>query len=212
MLTIISAPIGNIEHMKDRLQGRGGMPQFQPQPLRRVDIQQEPADFALFERYGSIIFLYVRKHARTREDAEDITSEVFIAAILQDNLQSMPADEQIAWLKRVTRNKIIDHYRKIKQHITVDIDLFVEILCDSEEPEQVLVRNETHQQLRSYIQQLPALQQQLLYLRYAHNLPYAEIAILLNKSETAIYQILTRTRTALRKAYQQQEQRGSREC
>ena len=41
-----------------------------------------PADVAtLFDRYGPVIFAYILKHVRSREDAEDLTLEVFTAAL-----------------------------------------------------------------------------------------------------------------------------------
>jgi len=170
------------------------------------------AGAALFERYGHVIFVYIRKHTLTREDAEDIASEVFTAALIQNNLHNLCPEDQLAWLKKVTRNKLIDNYRRLNRHVTVNIDLFAEILYDNAEPEQILAQNEVHNQLHSHIQQLPSLQQQLLYLRYVHNLRCSEIGVLLNKSEAAISQLLTRTRTVLRTAYRRQEQKESREC
>ena len=184
------------------------MDQSQPSQFKHND----SAEIALFERYGYILFAYIRKYTLTREDAEDITSEVFTAALMQNDLNYLRPEDQLAWLKRVTRNKLVDNYRRLNRHVTVNIDLFAEILYDNEEPEQILLQNEVRNQLRSYIQQLPSLQQQLLYLRYVHNLRCSEIAVLMNKSEAAISQLLTRTRTALRAAYSNQEKKESREC
>ena len=38
-------------------------------------------DAAFFDRYGPVIFAYILKHVRSREDAEDLTLEVFTAAL-----------------------------------------------------------------------------------------------------------------------------------
>ena len=44
--------------------------------------QELPSDDAvLFDRYGSVIFASILKHVRSREDAEDLTLEVFTAAL-----------------------------------------------------------------------------------------------------------------------------------
>jgi RNA polymerase sigma-70 factor, ECF subfamily len=182
------------------------------QPLPPQSAPNYPADVPLFERYGHIIFIYIRKYALTREDAEDITSEVFTAALMQNDLNYLQPEAQLAWLKKVTRHKLVDNYRRLNRHITVNIDLFTEILYDNQEPEHILVQNEAHNQLRAYIQQLPSLQQQLLYLRYVHNLRCSEIGVLMNKSEAAVCQLLTRTRTALRTAYRNQDKKEIREC
>ena len=118
------------------------------------------------------------------------------------------AEEQLAWLKRVTHNKVIDTYRKAQHRRNFSIDIFAETLYGTYEPEQVALQHEADYQLHQHIQQLPPFQQQLLYLRYAHNLSTPEIGVLLNKSEDAIRQHLSRTRKVLRARYLKQEQKG----
>lgn len=170
-----------------------------------------PSDEAtLFARYGSIIFAYIRKHVSSREDAEDLTLEVFMAAIEKKILPALPPEEQLAWLKRVTYYKLVDVYRKTRQVRQVSIDLIAELFDDEEEPEHMVLQRESDRQLHQLIQQLPAFQQQLLYLRYAHNLNSVEIGVLLNKNEGTIRQQLARTRKRLRESYHRQEQKGGR--
>jgi RNA polymerase sigma-70 factor (ECF subfamily) len=165
----------------------------------------EKDDAALFNRYGSLIFAYVLKHTKTREDAEDLTLEIFTAALEKNNLAHIKPEEQLAWLKRVAHNKLIDVYRKAERNHNVNIDSFAETLFSTEDPEQIVLLRESHHQLHEQIQQLTPLQQQILYLRYAHNMRYAEIGNLLNKSEAAIRQLLTRTRILLRTNYRNRE-------
>jgi RNA polymerase sigma-70 factor (ECF subfamily) len=117
---------------------------------------------------------------------------------------------QLAWLKRVAHNKLIDAYRKAQHRQHANIDLFAEMPSGDDEPEQVVLQREVDYQLHQHIQQLPAFQQQLLSLRYAHNLSASEIGVLLNKSETTIRQQLSRTRKLLRVSYLRQEQKGGR--
>jgi RNA polymerase sigma-70 factor, ECF subfamily len=165
-------------------------------------------DAAFFDRYGPVIFAYILKHVRSHEDAEDLTLEVFTAALEKKTLSQLRPEEQLAWLKRVTHNKLIDAYRKAQHRSSVNIDLFAEMLYDNDGPEQVVLQREVDRELHQHIQQLPAFQQQLLYLRYAHNLSAAEIGALLNKSEDTIRQQLSRARKLLRASYLGQEQKG----
>ena len=163
---------------------------------------------ALFDRYGSIIFSYILKHIRSREDAEDLTLEVFTAALEQKALSQLQPEKQLAWLTRVAHNKLIDAYRKMQRRQNVNIDIFTDILYGDDEPEQILLQREIDYQLHQQIQQLSPFQQQLLYLRYAHNLSAAEIGALLNKSENTVRQQLSRTRKHLRDSYLRHEQKG----
>lgn len=168
-----------------------------------------PDDAALFDRYGSLIFAYILKYVNAREDAEDLTLEVFTAALERQLVSQLRPEEQLAWLKRVTHNKLIDTYRKAQHRQHAALDLFADLLPDAEEPEQIVLQREVNAQLHQHIQQLPQFQQQLLYLRYAHNLSAAEIGVLLNKNEATIRQQLSRTRKLLRASYHRQEERGA---
>lgn len=165
-------------------------------------------DAAFFDRYSPVIFAYILKHVRSREDAEDLTLEVFTAALEKGTLSQLQPEERLAWLKRVTHNKLIDIYRKEQHRRDVNIDLFAERLYGENEPERVVLQREVDLHLHQHIQQLPAFQQHLLYLRYAHNLSAAEIGVLLSKSEGSIRQHLSRIRKLLRASYLRQEQKG----
>src|SRR5579884_2030899 len=168
--------------------------------------QELSNDAALFDRYGSIIFTYILKQIHSREDAEDLTLEVFMAAMENETINQLKGEEQLAWLKRVTRNKLIDVYRRTQGRVNVDIDIFAETISDNDGPEQVVLQNEDYQQLHQSIQQLSPIHQKLLYLRYAHNLSAPEIGTLLNKRAGAVRQQLTRARTLLRAIYLKHEQ------
>ena len=76
---------------------------------------------------------------------------------------------------------------------------------DLSAPEHIALREEAYGQLRAMIGQLPKLQQQVLQLRYEDGLRFMEIAVVLNKREDAVRKLLSRTLTALRTLYLQQE-------
>jgi RNA polymerase sigma factor (sigma-70 family) len=191
------------DHLK-----RGGVLGMQRCPLLQGSWEFSTDDAAFFDWYGPVIFAYILKHVRSREDAEDLTLDVFTAAWEKGSLSQFRPEEQLAWLKRVTHHKLIDAYRKAQHRSSVNIDFFAEVLSDNDEPEQIVVQREVDHQLHQHIQRLPAFQQQLLYLRYAHNLSAAEIGVLLNKREGTIRQHLSRTRKRLRASYLRQEQKG----
>lgn len=167
------------------------------------------ADIELYDRYAPIIFAYVRLHLRSYEDAEDLTIEVFTTALEHDNLSAFGESEKLAWLRRVTHNRLIDRYRYADRHPNVALDQVVETMESDalSTPEQVTLREETSRQLRAMIGQLSQMQQQVLQLRYEDGLRFAEIAVVLNKREEAVRKLLSRTLTTLRTLYLQQ-QRG----
>jgi DNA-directed RNA polymerase specialized sigma24 family protein len=50
-------------------------------------------------------------------------------------LGKLTPEAQLAWLKKVTHNKLIDVYRKKQYRQHANIDTFAEILYDDQEPE-----------------------------------------------------------------------------
>jgi len=154
----------------------------------------------LFDCYGKTIYAYIRLYARSRDDAKDLPLEVFKAALEQDNLSSLPEKERLPWLRRVAHNKIVDTYRRTLRRPQISLDEIAETVLDDEgrSPEQLALQHEAHQQLYEAIKQLPLLQQQLLRLRYGDELPFAEIATLLDKREETVRKLLSRTVALLR--------------
>src|SRR5216684_5804166 len=74
--------------------------------------QECSADSALYDRYASSIFAYARLSTPSWEDAEDVTLEVFTAALEQANLSALSERQQLVWLRRVAHNKLVDRYRR----------------------------------------------------------------------------------------------------
>jgi RNA polymerase sigma factor (sigma-70 family) len=185
------------------------------QPLEATGIGHDATDDAtLYDCYGQAIFAYVRLHTMSREDAEDLTLEVFTTALEHDNLAGLRDSERLAWLRRVAHNRLIDGYRRNTRHPVVGLDATVEMLLadDTAGPEQVTIQHETYAQLHRTVQALPQPQQQLLRMRYGDGLHFAEIAVLLNKREDALRKLLSRTLATLRKMYKQSAQESGKTC
>ncbi len=83
---------------------------------------QDSSDTALYDHYASVIFAYLRLHTSSREEAEDLTLEVFTVALEHNNLARLADTEKLAWLRRVARNKLVDHYRHSTRHPSVILD------------------------------------------------------------------------------------------
>jgi RNA polymerase sigma factor (sigma-70 family) len=174
----------------------------------RPDHDQRPTE--LYETYGRALFGYLRLHGLSLEDAEDLLVEIFLAAMERDNLSTFSPGEQLAWLRRVAHNKLLNTYRHARRHPQVSLDSIVETHFEEKGPEQLALQHEEYSQLRAHIQRLPALQQRILQLRYGDGLSYSAIAILLKKREGAVRKLLSRTILFLRRTYQQTE--GENTC
>jgi RNA polymerase sigma factor (sigma-70 family) len=168
-------------------------------------VQLESAAHALYQRYAASIFAYAGLHTPSWQDAEDLTLEVFTAALEQDSLSWLTEKQRFVWLRRVAQNKLADRYRRSIHVSAIPLGQVVETVHTEEtlSPEQVVVRREELQQLYTTVGKLPLLQQQVLQLRVGDGLRFAEIAILLNKREGTVRKLYSRTLALLRTIYEQ---------
>ncbi|WP_338250079.1 RNA polymerase sigma factor [Dictyobacter halimunensis] len=164
----------------------------------------------LFQKNAPIILAFYRKRGVQAEDAEDLLLEVFTAAIENPRLITLPENEQLAWLKRVAHNKLVDHYRRQSYRQTTPLEASYHQLFESDEeaPEFTALRQESHEELRHHISQLPTEHQEILRLRFTYDMPSKEIARLLSKSDTAVRGLLWRAVTLLRTTYGEKQGRG----
>lgn len=131
--------------------------------------------------------------------------EIFLRASKETKLEELVEEHQLAWLRKVARNKIIDYYRHhtlITWHPLIQVK---EIEDDNLTPEARVERQEKYTQLYQAIQRLSPIQQELIRLRYGHELRLTEIASMLERPEGAVRKMLTRTLRQLRTYYEQLE-------
>jgi len=76
----------------------------------------------LYRKHAAGLLTYVRMRITSEEDAEDLVVEVFVAAIENAKFAALSEKEKQLWLWRVTRNKVIDAYRRAKtrQNVTLE--------------------------------------------------------------------------------------------
>lgn len=157
----------------------------------------------LYNTYAQGMLTYVQMHTTSQEDAEDIVVEVFLAALENKKFGTLPEKAQQLWLWRVAHNKIIDTYRRSKFRQSVAIEQVADGLFEDEthSPEYAALRQEDYIALHVHLQSLPALQQEILRLRFGQELSCREIANRLGKQENAVRVTLSRSLNLLRRIY-----------
>ncbi len=180
------------------------------QRLRGVSISEDTAITELYQRHVYTLLSTIRRYVTTREDAEDVLLEVFMAAFERNALAGLSEGEQLAWLRRVAHNKCVDAYRSSQRHPFLSLETVIEALYDDEDqlPEQIALDAEERALLHARLTKLPEQQQQILRLRFGHGLRCTEIARKLDKSEGAIRTTLARTLNRLRRIYNTEEESG----
>src|SRR5450759_4869006 len=84
--------------------------------------QAEQEMALLYRKHAPGLLTYVRMRMTSEEDAEDLVVEVFMSAIENATFAALSEKEKQLWLWRVTRNKVIDVYRRAKtrQNVTLE--------------------------------------------------------------------------------------------
>jgi RNA polymerase sigma-70 factor, ECF subfamily len=160
----------------------------------------------LHQRYLQAVFSYVSLRVPDRTEAEDITAEVFAAA-----LGALPKFRgeggHYAWLLGIARRKIADSARRLRhRRELLDTDLSEEerqavaLLLASDAgqlPEEALQHAEARQVMRKLLAALPELQREVLLLQVVDDLSIREIARVIGRSVAAANSLLQRARAAL---------------
>lgn len=173
------------------------------QRSKEVRVLEESTLAHMYRSHGIALLSYIRRYVSSREDAEDVLLEVFLAAQEHHSLTEMEEGEQLAWLRRVAYNKCIDLKRHQKRIQIVDLESVAEELYEPDEqaPEVVALRSEEHALLRGHLAALPPGQQTILHLKFGRRLSSVEIARQLNKSESGVSMTLSRALNRLREMY-----------
>jgi RNA polymerase sigma-70 factor, ECF subfamily len=178
-------------------------PSFSESAARRPG-EDEPPAARLYQEHAAAIFAYLRLHLATREEAEDVLLDVFLAALEQrDLLKDRSSAAQRAWLRGVAAHKIADYYRRSAHRKLLTLEQVAETLYTDEAlaPEQMALHQEAYERLRALLQGLPSPQQQVIYLRFVYGLRCEEIATALDKKEGAVRKLLWRALNQVRALY-----------
>ncbi|GCE17596.1 RNA polymerase sigma factor [Dictyobacter kobayashii] len=135
------------------------------QQKQDVFVEKTPAAL-LYQRHASALLAYIYRQIKSSEDAEDILLEVFLVTLEREQFWSMEANEQQAFLWRVARNKVADHYRRFTRRPSVPLKQVTETIYERDDlaPEQVALKQEEYAQLYQVLSELPDKQQELLML------------------------------------------------
>ncbi len=153
----------------------------------------------LYEAHAPVVFRYIFAHLDSRMDAEDLTAEVFLKA-----WQSLPKYTDrgapfLAFLFRIARNALVDHYRQNSRQDSKDPnDMDGYRAEDSPEPIDVVGSQMEHQVMRQVLCRLRPDYQTVLTLRFISELSPQETAQVMNRSEGAIRVLQHRALAALR--------------
>ncbi|MEZ4670074.1 MAG: sigma-70 family RNA polymerase sigma factor [Anaerolineae bacterium] len=151
----------------------------------------------IYENYFPPIYQFIRLRVSDREQARDIAQDVFSAFFLALRGNNPPQKSLRAWLFRVARNKIYDHYGEKKQFPTTTLEEWIPAASE-DGPEIKFMRTMRMEHARKALQMLVAEQQEVLILRFGQDLSLEETADLMGKSVSAVKSLQFRAVDRLR--------------
>lgn len=147
---------------------------------------------AIYDRALPQVYGYIVRRCGTTALAEDLTSEVFMAAAAA--LRAGTTNEiGVGWLIGTARHKLIDHWR----HTERQRKAFTLLGTDEIEPDpndEPITTRHAH----DVLEQLSTEHRAALTLRYIDGLPVGEVATVLDRSVHATESLLQRAKSAFR--------------
>ena len=155
----------------------------------------DPAAYGeLYQRYAGVIYRFLlRRLGGNQEVAKDLTQETFARAFDHRNRFVYRGHNYGAYLFTVARRLLANYYRKPK---TVSLDDMERQFASPFSTEDGYMRREVWEALNT----LPAIDRQVLLMKYRQGYSVRYIARVINKSENAVKLILSRAREKVRRS------------
>ncbi|MBB3186280.1 RNA polymerase sigma factor [Microbacter margulisiae] len=162
----------------------------------------------IVETYQAQVFRICIGFVHQKEDADDLTQEVFIQ--VYQSLETFKGESSFStWLYRITINRALNHVRDHqKRSLFHRLESWVgfdksssglEVQTFEENPEQQLIKHEERNLIAKALTQLPEKQRIAIVLSKYEDLSQREIAEILHISEGAVESLLQRAKQSLRK-------------
>jgi RNA polymerase sigma-70 factor (ECF subfamily) len=152
--------------------------------------QRDPSRFAeLYEHNFERVYAYIARRVENREEAQDLTAEVFhqaLAKLGQFEWRGLPF---IAWLLTIAAHALADRWKKSSRD-PVQSEEVVEFGVDHQVERQTM--------LSQLVESLPPDQRLVIVRRFVEQRSIREIAQELKRSEGAVKQLQFRALQALR--------------
>jgi RNA polymerase sigma-70 factor (ECF subfamily) len=168
--------------------------------VQRAKQKDQNAFAQLYEEYFDKIYRYVTLKIGDRIEAEDMTQQVFLKAHQSISSFKWKGTPFSAWLYRIAHNLVVDYMRKKSKRPSTLYDDSLVSSDRNSNPQQMVERSMDIEQLISATRHLTEAQREVISLRFTSELPTAQVARIMGKSEGAIKALQHSAIVALRKA------------
>ncbi len=169
----------------------------------------------IVQRYNRRIYNICYRFAGSTDDAQDLTQEVFIKMYRTLNSYDVERGAFMTWVTTITRNLLVDHFRKSRQdRVTDSIDavpsgheddalpLSDRIRDKAPTPDARAQSRETRDTVHRALQKLSPELREAVILRDLQDMDYKEIAAVLRVPEGTVKSRINRGRAELARLLQ----------
>jgi RNA polymerase sigma-70 factor (ECF subfamily) len=163
--------------------------------VRRAKQRDSLVWAAWHDAYYPLIYRYAFVRLANPEDAEDVTSQVFLEALKGIHRYEFRGRPIVAWLYGIAHN-LVQHRRQELARRPKPIELSeggAEALLDNSEATDAKLL------VWSVLEMLKDEHREILVLRYLLDFPAKEVAAILGKTEQAVYSLQLRALDAARR-------------
>ena len=157
--------------------------------LARDAVANVDAFAALYRQYVTRVYRYHMAHTGNVKDAEDLTSQTFMAAL--EGIKSYRGDGSFAaWILGIASKKRLMHFRGRRPEIPLDAALHVpnlELPTDKAAYQRLKLES-----IARALKKIPPDRAEAVILSYFGGLSNNEISLMLRKSEAAVKMLLSR--------------------
>ncbi len=163
----------------------------------------------LVRQYQRRIYSICYRFTGSSDEAEDLTQDVFIRMYRTLNSYDGTRASFMTWLATMTRNLLVDHFRKSKMERVTDslesssseepdgLSLGEQLRDAHAGPAERLASRETREQVHVALQRLSPELREAVILRDLQDMDYKEIAAVLRVPEGTVKSRINRGRTEL---------------
>lgn len=153
-----------------------------------------------FNYFFDRLYRYFYFRTGSCEEAEDLTSQVFLKVFETINNYEERGVPLPAWVFRIAHNLLVDYYRR-HSHLKIESleDCLPEVEISGLEIEEKVLAFITLEELKAEICSLTFDQQEVLVLRYLEELEISEIAEVMKRNPSAVRALLRRALGSLAK-------------
>jgi RNA polymerase sigma-70 factor (ECF subfamily) len=153
----------------------------------------------LLKKYKHKIFTQIMCLRIGREDAEDLTMEIFAEVFVKLHYYK-PTHLFWTWLSKIARNRSMDYFKKKKRkivfnEITPKHDSKVVTLS----PEQIIINSQQYEYVNKLVNKLKPRYREVVLMRCYYDYSFRQISGILNTNEYMVRMILHRARRSLNK-------------